>query len=101
MALLAAAGQLWVAGVEIKWPALHHDGAPRRVALPTYPFERKRYWIEPQRAVAGARPVATNTEILAGTSSSEVEALIDEQLRIMAKQIEVLRQAPANEKVRS
>ena len=32
--------------VEIDWPGLHRPTTPRRVALPTYPFERQRYWIE-------------------------------------------------------
>ena len=41
---------LWQAGVKIDWSALHHvqDGAgrPRRVPLPTYPFQRQRYWLD-------------------------------------------------------
>ncbi|MBO3750158.1 SDR family NAD(P)-dependent oxidoreductase [Streptosporangiaceae bacterium NEAU-GS5] len=42
-ALLNAAGRLWAAGVDV-------DAGPptgRRVPLPTYPFERKRYWVTP------------------------------------------------------
>ncbi len=46
-ALLRALGQLWAVGVTVDWKPLY-AGEPRRfVALPTYPFERKRYWIEP------------------------------------------------------
>jgi acyl transferase domain-containing protein len=48
--LLQALGQLWEAGVLIDWPAVHRD--PRqRISLPTYPFERRRYWIEPASRV--------------------------------------------------
>jgi amino acid adenylation domain-containing protein len=57
--LLDALGQLWLAGVEIDWAAFH-AGKRRRLPLPTYPFERRRYWIEPAvgtAAVAAARPV--------------------------------------------
>ncbi len=43
-ALLAAAGQLWCAGVALDAARLH--GARRRVPLPTYPFEHLDYWIE-------------------------------------------------------
>ncbi|MAE65563.1 MAG: hypothetical protein CMJ18_14935 [Phycisphaeraceae bacterium] len=43
---LAAAGDLWTAGVELDWSALHPPER-RRVRLPTYPFERRRYWIDP------------------------------------------------------
>ncbi|HEX6097854.1 MAG TPA: amino acid adenylation domain-containing protein [Thermoanaerobaculia bacterium] len=42
-----AVAKLWTAGVDIDWSGLD-DGAPRaRVALPAYPFERRRYWIAP------------------------------------------------------
>ncbi|NJN68096.1 MAG: hypothetical protein HC884_15980 [Chloroflexaceae bacterium] len=41
-------GKLWLTGVAIDWPAMHQHEPRRRVLLPTYPFERKRYWIEPQ-----------------------------------------------------
>ncbi|MEL6325278.1 MAG: beta-ketoacyl synthase N-terminal-like domain-containing protein, partial [Cyanobacteria bacterium J06626_23] len=43
--LLTAAGQLWCAGVELNWAAFHSEPR-RRVPLPTYPFERQRYWVE-------------------------------------------------------
>ncbi|HEU5180257.1 MAG TPA: SDR family NAD(P)-dependent oxidoreductase, partial [Candidatus Polarisedimenticolia bacterium] len=47
VSLREALGKLWCAGVDIDWTALHADSRRRRVPLPTYPFERKRYWIEP------------------------------------------------------
>ncbi len=51
--LLAAAGRLWIEGVPIDWQRFHAAaGRParrRRVALPTYPFERQRYWVDPPR----------------------------------------------------
>jgi amino acid adenylation domain-containing protein len=45
-ALLAAAGKLWLAGATLDWTGLHAGAQPRRVCLPTYPFERQRYWID-------------------------------------------------------
>jgi len=52
--ILDALGRLWIAGAEPNWPAIH--GAPRtRVSLPTYPFERKRHWIDaPARAASNS-----------------------------------------------
>ncbi len=44
---LASLGQLWLAGCAFEWPRLSAHEGPRRVPLPTYPFERKKYWIEP------------------------------------------------------
>lgn len=37
-----AAARLWLAGVDIDWAA-GHDGVRRRVSLPAYPFQRRRY----------------------------------------------------------
>jgi amino acid adenylation domain-containing protein len=52
--LLEALGRLWTLGAEPRWEALH-EGVPRRVPLPTYPFERKRFWIEaPARSGSAA-----------------------------------------------
>ncbi|MFP5265683.1 MAG: condensation domain-containing protein [Blastocatellia bacterium] len=40
-------GRLWLSGVEIDWAAFWQDEQRRRIPLPTYPFERKSYWIDP------------------------------------------------------
>jgi len=49
-AVLLAVGKLWAAGADLDWPAIHGEARRRRIPLPTYPFERKRYWIEPRHA---------------------------------------------------
>jgi non-ribosomal peptide synthase protein (TIGR01720 family) len=46
--LLRAVSGLWLRGVKVNWPQFHDPAQPRRVPLPTYPFERKRYWIDLQ-----------------------------------------------------
>ncbi|HEU4328870.1 MAG TPA: acyltransferase domain-containing protein, partial [Roseiflexaceae bacterium] len=57
--MLSALGQLWLAGQTIDWRRLH-SGARRRVPLPTYPFERQRFWLDSQAALPGtALPAAT------------------------------------------
>ncbi|WP_157251719.1 type I polyketide synthase [Nonomuraea typhae] len=38
--------RLWLAGVTLDWAA-YHDGGAGRIPLPTYPFQRLRYWIDP------------------------------------------------------
>ncbi len=48
--LLNALARLWLAGVEVDWSGLHTHERRRRVPLPTYPFERQRYWVEPRKA---------------------------------------------------
>lgn len=41
------AGWMWRAGLSVRWQALHEGRARLRVALPAYPFERHRHWVEP------------------------------------------------------
>ena len=45
--MLESLGALYVHGVEVDWPAFDRDFRRYRVVLPTYPFQRKRYWVEP------------------------------------------------------
>lgn len=40
-------GQLWVNGVDIDWEQYYKHERRARISLPTYPFERKKYWVEP------------------------------------------------------
>ena len=47
--LLGALGQLWLAGAQISWPGFYKHEQRRRVSLPTYPFERKSYWLKPNQ----------------------------------------------------
>ncbi|RKH41078.1 SDR family NAD(P)-dependent oxidoreductase, partial [Corallococcus llansteffanensis] len=47
--LLASLGRAWLSGAPISWDAVHPT-PPRRVLLPTYPYERQRFWVEPGRA---------------------------------------------------
>jgi acyl transferase domain-containing protein len=50
--VLSALGEAWVAGVDVDWPSVLTG---RRVPLPTYAFQRRRYWLDaPASPVAGA-----------------------------------------------
>ena len=54
--ILDTVGKLWLAGVVIDWTKLYCDcELLQRVPLPTYPFERQRFWIEPQTSVTTAK----------------------------------------------
>ncbi len=59
--LLAALGKLWIAGVEIDWRGFSAGERRRRVPLPTYPFERQRYWVQAKTVAplaAAAKPAS-------------------------------------------
>ncbi len=43
--VLQSLAALYVRGVAIDWEGFHRHGARRKIALPTYPFQRERYWI--------------------------------------------------------
>lgn len=44
--LAEVVGRLWLAGVTIDWRSRAAPEHRRKVALPTYPFERQRYWVD-------------------------------------------------------
>ena len=50
--LLRTRGRLWLAGVAADWHLLD-EGRRRRLPLPTYPFQRRRYWVDPGEMSAG------------------------------------------------
>jgi acyl transferase domain-containing protein len=43
--LRTAIAELWLTGVSVDWDV--HDEPRRRIPLPTYAFQRQRYWIDP------------------------------------------------------
>ncbi len=46
---LQTLGRLWLYGVQIDWSGFYTHERHHRLPLPTYPFERQRYWIEPNK----------------------------------------------------
>jgi acyl transferase domain-containing protein/acyl carrier protein len=46
-------GKLWLSGIPVEWSTYYGNERRYRLPLPTYPFERKRYWIEPHQGTQG------------------------------------------------
>ncbi len=44
--MLKSLGGLYAGGVEVDWAGFDRDYPRRRLPLPTYPFQRERYWID-------------------------------------------------------
>jgi acyl transferase domain-containing protein len=64
--LLTTLGKLWTANVPVDWNTYYSAEKRQRIGLPSYPFERQRYWVN----TANKEPVLSLTTQGNGTSSS-------------------------------
>jgi amino acid adenylation domain-containing protein len=115
--MLQSLATLYLHGVEIDWLGMNSEYQRRRVALPTYPFERQHYWIDPpakgyQTPVSGAQkhdvtPIVNllnqgNTEELTqlleqeGNFSLEQKKLLPELMSVLVKQHQKFKAARAS-----
>src|SRR5437773_3043235 len=66
--MLAGAGALYVAGIDVDWQSLSPNGRP--VSLPAYAWDRERYWVTDTTQTlsrpAGAASALTGARLLAG-----------------------------------
>jgi len=73
--MLRALGELWTSGAEPDWNAVRSDAAARRVSLPTYPFERQRFWVD---SPVGGEIVREEAAIEASVPPKSVEVVVNE-----------------------
>ncbi|MFF3441529.1 type I polyketide synthase [Streptosporangium sp. NPDC002721] len=75
-ALVEALGHLHNRGLAIDWDAYFADACPRRVDLPTYAFQRKRFWFMPGNAAPEqAADAAADPEFWSAVEREDVAAL--------------------------
>lgn len=43
---LLALGKIWQSGIKIDWKEITPQGSQKHISIPTYPFQRQRYWVE-------------------------------------------------------
>jgi myxalamid-type polyketide synthase MxaB len=80
--MLETLGGLYAEGAEVDWEGFDRPYARRRVPLPTYPFQRQRYWIETspgsntsvshRRQLVGDHPLLGERLWLAGSQSGKM-----------------------------
>lgn len=58
--LLETLGELWAAGVAIDWERVRGTARRMRKSLPTYPFERREYWVEPKTELGAEAALAAS-----------------------------------------
>ncbi|WNI23572.1 type I polyketide synthase [Streptomyces sp. ITFR-16] len=69
-AVVAALGRLYVEGARVDWEAFYAGSGARRVELPTYAFQRTRYWV-------GTEEYLANSWIASGGGSMATAGLTD------------------------
>lgn len=73
--LLDSLARLYVRGADVQWTAFDAPYPRRRVPLPTYPFQRQRYWMDetPVRAASGSgHPLLGMSYTVAGATPLRV-----------------------------
>ncbi len=71
-AMITALGRLWLAGAAPSWRRFHRHAKRRRMHLPTYPFERQRFWIDAPRSTAVALEPAAEPRVEAAPNAATV-----------------------------
>ncbi|MBD2773049.1 polyketide synthase [Iningainema tapete] len=79
--LLASLAELYVHGVSVNWLGFDRDYSRRRLSLPTYPFQRQRYWIEASKGYARDALFQKN-----GVGNQTLHPLLGQQLYLAATQ---------------
>ncbi len=76
--LIETLASLWVAGTPIDWLSFDAPYARAKVALPTYPFQRQRYWIDASRTRSSASTYPLLGELLSTALSDKLfESRVD------------------------
>jgi len=74
-AALTALGRLHAGGLDVDWAALFDGAGARRVDLPTYPFQRARYWPNVEGLDPSAAPDPVAAEFWAAVEDADVASL--------------------------
>lgn len=91
--LLNALGRIWLAGVSVNWSEFYRHERRDRIPLPTYPFERKRYWIEPSNPGVNDNKFTEVAPTIEEESvgDREIEEIVAQQIEIISQQLDLLR----------
>ncbi len=76
--VLDAVGAMYVRGAPIDWRAVYDGRGGRKAALPSYPFERKRYWMATSSTRAPSR----------GARSPNADALLGDRVPSAASTVQ-------------
>ncbi|MFI6349949.1 type I polyketide synthase [Streptomyces sp. NPDC050560] len=73
---LTALARLWTRGHTLDWNTLHPAGHPHHIDLPTYPFQRHRYWIDGYSPFGAASGAGDHPLLGAAVALAEADSLL-------------------------
>lgn len=82
--LLASLAELYIGGISIDWSGFHRDYSRRLIQLPTYPFQRQRYWIDRSDDNISIQNQNVHSE--------EIEAWLQQTVKLLPQLLELLHQ---------
>jgi acyl transferase domain-containing protein len=88
--LIKNLGQLWLKGISIDWAGFHAHEERRRVPLPTYPFERQSYWLQPKNMISGSAAVTLKPKEAVQIKGKDLSELTECEKLIVEAWSEVL-----------
>ncbi|HZL48152.1 MAG TPA: SDR family NAD(P)-dependent oxidoreductase, partial [Solirubrobacteraceae bacterium] len=73
---LLSLAEVWVSGLPVDWTSLLDRSSSQRVQLPTYAFQRQRYWLEPHSLTAGQEhPASLDADFWEAVEATDGDAL--------------------------
>ncbi|NEO53118.1 MAG: SDR family NAD(P)-dependent oxidoreductase [Okeania sp. SIO3B5] len=76
--ILNSLGQLYAQGVTVDWSEFDRDYSRSKVTLPSYPFQRQRYWHEVKENGHKSQDETLSTPIVKLLNQGETQQLVDE-----------------------
>src|SRR5690606_23973252 len=70
--MLNAVGNVWINGLEPNWKAFYGSQKRKKVILPNYAFDKKRYWVDPPTLVE--QSYLENVTSSMGTTATKIPA---------------------------
>ena len=77
--VLESLARLYAKGAKVDWAGFDMGFERRKVVLPTYPFQRQRYWIE-EGSTGGSSPASSSQGVAATPESSAIHPLLGSRL---------------------
>ncbi|WP_143684179.1 acyltransferase domain-containing protein, partial [Streptomyces diastatochromogenes] len=74
----AAVATAHVRGADVDWRAVYAGSGPRTVELPTYPFQRRRFWMEAAPAVAAPAAGSVEARFWSAVEQEDLRSLATE-----------------------